>query len=56
MSMTTSRVPQIRNLEHTTLEDLDLSAAEAEEFAQRTAVVVAEILNDPIPPDDAFKR
>jgi hypothetical protein len=55
-SMATLPAPQIRNLQHTTIEELNLSEVEAKAFDQQLARVVAEILNDPIPSGDAFHR
>lgn len=54
--MATSPAPKIRNLHHTTLDELDLSDDEVAEFHQAQARVVAAILADPAPGDDAFDQ
>jgi len=54
--MATSPAPQIRNLQHTAVEALNLSEAEAEAFRQKLARVTVEVLNDPPPSDDAFHQ
>lgn len=56
MSMTTSPAAHIRNLQHTTLQEFDLSDEGLAEFRQTQAAVVAEILTDPVPSDDDFDR
>ncbi|MDH5290243.1 MAG: hypothetical protein OEY41_09605, partial [Acidimicrobiia bacterium] len=56
VSMATSPAPQIRNLQHTAVEALNLSEAEAEAFRQKLARVTVEVLNDPPPSDDAFHQ
>lgn len=56
VSMATSPAPQIRNLQHTTIEALNLSEAEAEAFRQKLARIAAEVANDPPPSDDAFHQ
>ncbi|MGB5760304.1 MAG: hypothetical protein WBM50_25550 [Acidimicrobiales bacterium] len=52
--MATSRTPKIRNLRHTTLDELDLTDDELAEFHRTQAAVVDAILSDPVPGDDAF--
>jgi len=54
--MATSPAPEIRNLQHTTVEALNLSEAEADAFRQKLARIAAEVLNDPPPSADAFHR
>jgi hypothetical protein len=54
--MATSPAPEIRNLQHTTIEALDLSEAEVEAFHQKLAGIATYVLNDPPPSDDAFHR
>lgn len=54
--MTTSPAAHIRNLQHTTLQELELSDEELAEFRQTQAAVVAEILADPVSSDDDFNR
>ena len=54
--MTTSPAPKIRNLHHTTLDELKLSDDELIAFRQAQAEVVAAILADPVPSDDAFEQ
>ncbi len=52
--MATSPAPKIRNLHHTTLGELNLSDDQLAEFHRTQAVVVAAILDDPVPSDAAF--
>ncbi len=54
--MATSPAPGIRNLQHTTIEALNLSEVEAEAFRQKLARIAEDVLNDPPPSDDAFHR
>lgn len=54
--MATSPAPKIRNLRHTTLDELDLTEGELAEFHRTQAAVVDAILSDPVPGDDAFAQ
>ena len=54
--MATPPAPKIRNLQHTTLDELNLSDTELAEFRRAQAKVVAVILADPAPSDDAFDK
>jgi hypothetical protein len=54
--MATSPAPKIRNLQHTTLEELGLTEDEVAEFHRTQAAVVQAILSDPVPGEDAFAQ
>lgn len=54
--MATSPAPKIRNLHHTTLDELNLTDDELVAFHQAQAAAVAAILADPVPSDDAFDQ